>query len=200
VAKGRAKQELSGLDAVLAPRGDMVSDVVQRDRERAGRGEVRDDEDKHYDNMTSPMTNMQTSEQAGGQTDIQARPMSAMQAGVSEDARASSLVSPPEPVDARPAPAPHGPEAQAHKPRTRPARASLVERRRAQAALAAAGRTMTVTLRIPQPMNDWLDDYVHQSWPERVRKQELVIEALRMLMVRRGQAGEEVLPTELLDD
>jgi len=66
--------------------------------------------------------------------------------------------------------------------------------------LAAAGRTMTVTLRIPQPMNDWLDDYVHQSWPERVRKQELVIEALRMLMVRRGQAGEEVLPTELLDD
>ncbi|MBX9583423.1 MAG: hypothetical protein K2X87_24240 [Gemmataceae bacterium] len=58
--------------------------------------------------------------------------------------------------------------------------------------------TVTVTLRLPRAMNDWLDEYVHRSWPERVRKQELVAEALRLLFARRGRAGEPVVPTDLL--
>jgi hypothetical protein len=60
--------------------------------------------------------------------------------------------------------------------------------------------TTTVTLRLPRGLNDWLDEYVHRAWPERVRKQELVAEALRMLLARRGRPGEPVLDTELLGE
>jgi hypothetical protein len=59
---------------------------------------------------------------------------------------------------------------------------------------------MTVTLRIPQAFNEWLDEYVHRSWPQKVRKQELVIEALRLLYARRGHAGEDIISTPLLGE
>jgi hypothetical protein len=57
-----------------------------------------------------------------------------------------------------------------------------------------------VTLRVPRELNEWLDEYVHRSWPQRIRKQALVIEALRLLYARRGQWGEPVLLTELLEE
>ena len=60
--------------------------------------------------------------------------------------------------------------------------------------------TMTVTLRIPQAFNEWLDEYVHRSWPKRVRKQELVTEALKLLYARRGRAGEDILSSPLLGE
>jgi len=58
--------------------------------------------------------------------------------------------------------------------------------------------TTTVTLRLPRELNDWLDEYVHRAWPEKVRKQELVIEALRILFARRGRPSEPLIETELL--
>ena len=60
--------------------------------------------------------------------------------------------------------------------------------------------TTTVTLRIPQEMNAWLDEYVHRSWPEKVKKQDLVIEGLKLLIARRGGAGDTILPTRLLPE
>ena len=70
--------------------------------------------------------------------------------------------------------------------------------RAAEARRMSDSPTVTVTFRLPREMNDWLDEYVHRSWPERVRKQQLVAEALRLLFARRGRAGEPVLPTDLL--
>lgn len=77
---------------------------------------------------------------------------------------------------------------------------ALLATRREEAARMASSSTVTITFRIPHELNDWLDAYVHSSWPKRVRKQELVAEALRLLIARRGQAGELILPTELLPD
>lgn len=57
----------------------------------------------------------------------------------------------------------------------------------------AKSPTMTVTLRLPKQLNDWLDEYVHRAWPEKVRKQELVIEALELLFTRRGRSGDPLL-------
>lgn len=76
----------------------------------------------------------------------------------------------------------------------------LLDQRIKRAKEMSNSRTMTVTLRLPQEMNDWLDEYVHENWRDRVKKQQLVVEALQMLIARRGQAGEEVLPTELLGE
>ena len=76
----------------------------------------------------------------------------------------------------------------------------LLARRLAEGKRMAESTTTTVTLRLPQELNDWLDEYVHRAWPERVRKQELVIEGLRMLFARRGRPGEPVLPTGLLPE
>ena len=64
----------------------------------------------------------------------------------------------------------------------------------------AESSTMTVTLRIPQEFNAWLDEYVHGSWPHKVRKQELVTEALKMLYARRGRPKEEIISTPLLGE
>jgi hypothetical protein len=47
-------------------------------------------------------------------------------------------------------------------------------------------------------MNEWLDEYVHRAWPKKVKKQDLVIEALQMLIARRVAAGETPTPTILL--
>lgn len=76
----------------------------------------------------------------------------------------------------------------------------LVSGRAAESRRMSDSPTVTVTFRLPREMNDWLDEYVHRSWPERVRKQELVAEALRLLFARRGRAGEPVVPTDLLPE
>jgi hypothetical protein len=75
--------------------------------------------------------------------------------------------------------------------------AGLLARRVAEGRLMAESPTTTVTLRLPRDLNAWLDEYIHRAWPERVHKQDLVIEALRILFARRGRPGEQVLETEL---
>jgi hypothetical protein len=64
----------------------------------------------------------------------------------------------------------------------------------------ARSGTTTVTLRIPVAFNQWLDEYVHRSWPQKVGKGELVTEALQILFTRRGRPGEPVLPSELFPE
>jgi hypothetical protein len=49
-------------------------------------------------------------------------------------------------------------------------------------------------------MNEWLDAYVHEAWPSKLRKQELVAEALRLLVARRGGPGEPCIAAALLGD
>jgi hypothetical protein len=81
-----------------------------------------------------------------------------------------------------------------------PDRKDLLEVRISDAQRMARSPTTTVTLRLPRELNDWLDEYVHRSWPQRVRKQELVGEALRLLYARRGRQGEAILDSELLEE
>src|SRR5262245_21265094 len=90
---------------------------------------------------------------------------------------------------------------QADKRRSRTkaaARKRLLEKRLGLARELCASPTATVTLRIPMRLNEWLDGYVHGAWPSKVRKQELVAEALRLLVARRGGPGEPCLATALL--
>lgn len=72
-------------------------------------------------------------------------------------------------------------------------RGRLLAERTALARELSASATTTVTLRLPHRLNEWLDAYVHGAWPERVRKQELVVEALRLLIARRGGPGQTLL-------
>jgi hypothetical protein len=74
----------------------------------------------------------------------------------------------------------------------------LLQGRVAEAERMAGSPTTTVTLRVPRELNDWLDEYIHRSWPEKVRKQDLVSEGLRLAFARRGRPGEPILPTPLL--
>jgi hypothetical protein len=62
----------------------------------------------------------------------------------------------------------------------------------------AASKTTTVTLRIPTELNDWLDQYRHLSYPQRIEKQSLVIEALKLLYLARGKPGTEVYALDQL--
>ena len=75
---------------------------------------------------------------------------------------------------------------------------SLLERRVEEAKALSETATTTMTLRIPAGLNEWLDEYVHGSWPEKIKKQQLVTEALLLLYARRGKPKEEILPTEFL--
>jgi hypothetical protein len=77
-------------------------------------------------------------------------------------------------------------------------RMKVLEKRLALADELARTPTTTVTLRLPAGLNQWLDGYVHGAWPARVRKQELVVEALRLLIARRGGPGEDSFSTDLL--
>ena len=80
------------------------------------------------------------------------------------------------------------------------ARWKVLQKRLALADELARTPTTTVTLRLPTGLNRWLDAYVHGAWPQKVRKQQLVTEALRMLIARRGGPGQEVFETELFGD
>jgi hypothetical protein len=60
----------------------------------------------------------------------------------------------------------------------------------------AKSATVTVTLRIPAAFNEWLDEYRHLSYPDRVGKQELVVEGLTLVYMRRGGPGEPVVGRE----
>jgi hypothetical protein len=80
------------------------------------------------------------------------------------------------------------------------ARRKVLKKRLALADELASTPTTTVTLRIPTGLNRWLDAYVHGAWPARVRKQELVVEALRLLIAHRGGAREELVTIDLLED
>jgi hypothetical protein len=71
-----------------------------------------------------------------------------------------------------------------------PSKALLTERQR-EADGKSRSKTTTVTLRIPVELNDWLDEYRHLSYPQRIEKQSLVIEGLRLLYMARGQPGTE---------
>ena len=71
-----------------------------------------------------------------------------------------------------------------------PSKALLAERQR-EADGKSRSKTTTVTLRIPVELNDWLDEYRHLSYPQRIEKQSLVIEGLRLLYMARGQPGTE---------
>ena len=118
----------------------------------------------------------------------------------------ASIVANPQTESARVAP----------KPTTRPAQArrkvvgtpmkhlashqGRLSERVAEAGELAVTPTITVTLRIPQGFNEWLDGYVHGSWPEKIRKQELVVEGLMLAYARRGHAGEGVIGTALLGE
>ena len=74
----------------------------------------------------------------------------------------------------------------------------LIEERLDLARVLSTSHTTTVTLRLPNGLNEWLDAYIHGAWPERVRKQELVVEALMMLIARRGGPGEQCLESDLV--
>lgn len=76
-----------------------------------------------------------------------------------------------------------------------PSKALLIERQKDVDAKALS-KTTTVTLRIPTELNDWLDEYRHLSYPQRIEKQSLVIEALRLLYMARGQPGTEAYNLE----
>ncbi len=76
-----------------------------------------------------------------------------------------------------------------------PARALMAERLQ-EADRKSKSKTTTVTLRIPTELNDWLDEYRHLSYPQRIEKQALVIEGLRLLYMARGQPGTEAFNLE----
>ena len=165
---------------------DLLGSVIRSDRHRAGRAVLPAGPDtmtshtviRQYDNETSTQSDHNTSSHASKRSN----PVPLRQADTTKGVCA--VVS-----------------------RTRPdsgnqesATGDLLARRLAEAKRMADSATTTVTLRLPRELNDWLDEYVHRAWPERVRKQELVIEALRMLLARRGRPGEPILPTGLLPE
>lgn len=185
---------------------DLLGSVIRSDRQRTGRSPspfkdspepgppAAERSPEPYDVMTGRKVikeyDSNTIGQAGSKADKQT------------DNTASPVTSPiavgeadklPEAGDAEP---PKG------EPRRRAKReaSELLLRRVSEATRMAESPTTTVTLRLPHELNDWLDEYVHRAWPERVRKQELVIEALRILFARRGRPGEPVLETELIPE
>lgn len=173
--------------------GDLLGNVIQSDRKRTGRpaslppepmkdeeppGKASGEEPEPimtshnvllpYDNMTDKQYDNKASHKAIKQADK----LSEKSGG------SSSRRSRPKPIEVK--------------------SQSLLNARIEEGEGMAKSPTTTVTLRLPREMNDWLDEYVHRAWPTRVRKQQLVIEALQMLFARRGRPGEPTLETEFL--
>lgn len=163
--------------AVESGISDILGNVIQSDRSRSGRGEEQPVPSPQNDIMTSPSI---ISEEGNNTVAHYDNNTLTQPDSVTEKPQSSSRKRQPkqESKDGRP----------------------LLERRIEEAQDLAETSTTTVTLRIPHGLNDWLDEYVHGSWPEKIKKQQLVIEALQLLFARRGKPKEEILPTELLPE
>ena len=159
---------------------DILGNVIQSDRRRAGRGEEPSVALPALDTGTSPPETEKSDNKTIGHYDNKV----IRQAG-------TITKEPSEPASA----------AAPRKRRAEPKdETTALQRRITEAQALAHSPTTTVTLRIPHALNDWLDEYVHGSWPEKVKKQQLVTEALKLLFARRGRPKEEVLPTALLPE
>lgn len=88
---------------------------------------------------------------------------------------------------------PHG---KVRERRAKDATGKLLEERAEAVERMAASPAVTITLRIPTAFNEWLDAYRHLSYPQRIGKQELVVEGLTMAFLRRGGPGQTVLPSD----
>jgi hypothetical protein len=60
-----------------------------------------------------------------------------------------------------------------------PAGAAVQQR----AAQLAATRLIPITLRLPEGLNDWLDDYAHEHRKEGIKKQDLISRAVQLLVM-----------------
>lgn len=180
MAKKDREQTKKGMDDLFAASGsDLVSEVIAGDRLRSGRSRI--EEVENYDNMTSH----NVIKQYGNKTSQPVR------------GQASRAESPPAGKQTKALPKT---AKTAAAPRSKPGQDATLVSRVETATKMAHSPTMTVTLRLPREMNDWLDAYVHGAWPVRIKKQELVVEGLRLLIARRGNPQEEFIETDLLPE
>lgn len=183
----------AGLLGVLQAGEDLLANVVRNDRLRAGRPTP--------DGPSGPQTGGpdRTDDPGAGRVSDSMTGLSAdkpviLSAIVQSDNPAAVHAGHPRGRSARQAAGSPAPP----RPRVRAFPEDSLTLRVDEAGRMARGTTCTVTLRIPREFNEWLDEYVHRSWPVRVRKQELVVEALRLLFARRGRAGEPLAETDLI--
>lgn len=172
--------------AVDAGMNDLLGSVIQTDRRQSGRGQEQ------------PVPTPVLSEEPSNAP----TPPAAREHYDTKTVRQNDIMTEPPPNDVPEIKAlPPTPKKKLTKETSAPAPPDtlLVERRKTVRAMAKTP-TVTVTLRIPNELNAWLDEYMHGSWRTRVRKQDLVIEGLKLLYARRGKVGEKILDTELLED
>jgi hypothetical protein len=175
-------QMLGGSDAT-----DLLGNVIRSDRRKAGREVPAAAE---QDTMTSHAVIGQYDKQAGTQTNHKtsgqtSKPASQIALGQAHSAAERSGT---------------GAARRERGRQNEDGTDGLLECRAAEARRMAESATTTVTLRIPRELNNWLDEYIHRAWPEKVRKQDLVIEGLRLVFARRGRPGEPILPIALLPE
>ena len=174
-----------GMEDILGET-DILANVVSRDRERFGRADGETENNLQDTQITQPDNN--TSNTVIQQYDNNTLLQPDTQTGIQTDSAAILQVA-----------------TQPLKTKKRKLAGSVehsteinFSERAERAAQMTTGSTTTITLRIPIQMNEWLDEYVHRAWPKKVKKQDLVIEALQMLIARRVAAGETPTSTKLL--
>jgi hypothetical protein len=191
-------------EAVQTGLNDLLGDVIKRDQLSAGRqsheaeperavklapGSVSPDYDNNTDNTVMPQYDNMTSKQYDKQIGLQPSLQSHGQAEKEEDPSERTVIA-------------RSPSPNIKKKAVKPtvSERTVLEVRLEKVALMSEDAKITVTLRIPGALNEWLDEYVHRSWPNKIKKQDLIVEAIQLLYARRGNAGDEKLPTELLDE
>ena len=174
---------------------DLLGNVISKDRQTSGRAAVEpkpgvqptnpNSDDSmtitQYDNVTILQEDKQTNKQPDKQTDNQAN----RQADKQSPGKTDKLVA--------------GPRLKASEndqPNQIKTLAEIVRERTEEAAKMGGTGTTTVTLRIPIELNEWLDEYTHAYYKEKVKKQDLVKEALTLLYLKLGRPGEIVIESE----
>jgi hypothetical protein len=150
---------------------DILGSVIKRDQAVGGRGEVELSKDE-VNTSVSVLYN------TDNKTNVQYNNNTLTQHDTTTETQVIKRERKKKPADERP----------------------VLEKRIEEAQALSETSTTTMTLRIPAGLNDWLDEYVHGSWPDKVKKQQLVTEALMLLYARRGKPKEEIIPTELLSE
>lgn len=142
----------------VLPSIDTLSRILERDRQRSGRNPLPKPEDPPL----AAGTPVPASAPAGQ--------------GEAKDAHITSNITAhtESNTDARPR--------RTRKGQTDTSQKSLVEAQ-GYAHHLASTRAIPITLRLPEGLNDWLDEYAHTHRKQGVRKQDLIARAVALLVV-----------------
>ena len=164
---------------------DVMSRVLERDRAQSGRkapgGEVAPEQETPAGAMTPPVPSDVPGAPEAPKKDRRPRPTEPAGDNITRNILSHIISNKEKNMRVQP---------EVHQDTHASAHQSSQEYAREYARVLAQSSPLPITLRLPEGLNDWLDDHAHRMRKQGVKKQDLVSWAVQLLVIEVMTGGE----------